>query len=225
MAATGQLTVAAIVVAAGDGRRLGASMPKAFCIVAGRALLEHAAERFTTHPDVRDVVVVAPAELLESASRLVPDAVVVSGGATRQESVACGLAALAADIDAVLVHDVARAFVPAEVITRVIDALAAGAHAVIPAVAVIDTIKQVDERDVVTRTVERSTLRAVQTPQGFHRSVLLQAHAASGGSASTDDAALVEALGVPVVVVQGADEAFKITRPWDLALAELVSAR
>jgi 2-C-methyl-D-erythritol 4-phosphate cytidylyltransferase len=225
MAATGQLTVAAILVAAGDGQRLGAGVPKAFCEVAGRTLLEHTALRFVAHPGVRDLVVVAPPLLVESAASLVPTAAVVAGGRTRQESVDRGLAALADDVDAVLVHDVARPFVPAEVISRVVAALAAGADAVIPALPVVDTVKRVDGSDAVIETLDRTALRAVQTPQGFRRSVLVAAHAGADGSAVTDDAALVEALGIRVVVVEGADELFKITRPWDLALAELVAQR
>jgi len=225
MAATGQLTVAAILVAAGDGQRLGRGVPKAFCEVSGRTLLEHAAGRFAAHPDVRDLVIVAPVAMLQAAASLVPAAHVVAGGDTRQESVLRGLAALAADVDAVLVHDVARPFVPAAVISRVVAALAGGAAAVIPVVAVIDTMKRVDAAGAVTETVDRSSLRAVQTPQGFRRAVLAEAHAACDGSAVTDDAALVEARGVRVVVVDGADESFKITRPWDLALAQAMAAR
>lgn len=225
MAANGQLTVAAILVAAGSGERLGAEVPKAFCSVAGRTLLEHAAARFAAHPNVRDLVVVAPPTLIESASALVPTAAVVAGGGTRQESVDRGLAALADDVDAVLVHDVARPFVPAEVISRVVAALSDGAEAVVPAVAVVDTVKRVDASGAVIETLDRTSLRAIQTPQGFRRSVLVEAHAAADGSGVTDDAALVEARGVPVVVVEGADESFKITRPWDLALAEVVAPR
>jgi 2-C-methyl-D-erythritol 4-phosphate cytidylyltransferase len=225
MTAIGHLTVAVIVVAAGDGQRLGAGVPKAFCDVGGRTLLEHAAARFVAHPDVRDLVIVAPPALTGSAAALTPVAAVVAGGRTRQESVRCGLAALAEDVDAVLVHDVARPFVPAEVISRVVAALAGGADAVIPAVAVIDTVKRVDASDAVVETLDRTSLRAVQTPQGFRRAVLDEAHAAGDGSGVTDDAALVEARGVRVVVVEGAAESFKITRPWDLELARLLAAR
>ena len=170
-------------------------------------------------------MIVAPPALLDRAASLVPAAVVVAGGDTRQQSVGRGLAALADDVDAVLVHDVARPFVPAEVISRVVAALSGGAAAVIPVVAVTDTVKRVDASGAVTETVDRTSLRAVQTPQGFRRAVLVAAHAASDGTAVTDDAALVEARGVRVVVVDGADESFKITRPWDLALAEVVAAR
>jgi 2-C-methyl-D-erythritol 4-phosphate cytidylyltransferase len=216
------MTVAAILVAAGDGRRLGADVPKAFVRIAGRTLLEHAVERFAGHEDVRDVVAVVPAQLLESAESLVQAGTVVSGGATRQESVDRGLAVLADDVDLVLVHDVARPFVPADVISRVVAELQRGAAAVIPALHVTDTIKRVDPNDTVTETLDRAALRTVQTPQGFRRSVLVAAHAASDGSDSPDDASLVEAAGVAVRVVEGADESFKITRAWDLRLAEAI---
>jgi 2-C-methyl-D-erythritol 4-phosphate cytidylyltransferase len=217
------MRIAAILVAAGAGQRLGADVPKAFCTVQGRTLLSYAHARFAAHPAVGSVIVVAPSDRLEHAKALT-GAVVVAGGATRQDSVAAGLAALPPDVDAVLVHDVARAFVPAEVIDRVVAALRDGADAVIPTRPVTDTIKRVDARGRVVETVERSTLVAVQTPQGFRRDVLVAAHAA-GPIGVTDDAGLVEALGGTVVAVDGADEAFKITRPWDLLLAEAVAAR
>jgi 2-C-methyl-D-erythritol 4-phosphate cytidylyltransferase len=226
MAANGQLTVAAILVAAGDGRRLGSAVPKAFCEVRGRTLLEHALGPFVAHAAVRDLVVVAPPALLGHCAELTGAGVtVVAGGATRQASVRAGLAALAPDVDAVLVHDVARPFVPVEVLDRVLAALAGGAVAVIPGLPVTDTIKRVDAGHVVAETLDRSTLRAVQTPQGFDRAVLVAAHDAAPSGDVTDDAGLVEARGATVVVVDGADEAFKITRPWDLVLAEAVTAR
>ena len=222
--AANRSTVAAILVAAGSGQRLGADVPKAFCLVRGRTLLEYAHARFTEHPGVRDVIVVAPAERIEQAATLTGSAV-MAGGATRQASVSAGLAALDAAIDTVLVHDVARAFVPAAVISRVLAALDGGAEAVIPVRPVTDTIKRVDDARRVVDTVDRSTLVAVQTPQGFRRDVLEAAHAAASSESATDDAGLVEAYGGTVVVVDGADESFKITRPWDLVLAEAVAAR
>jgi len=225
MAARGRLTVAAILVAAGDGLRLGAHVPKAFVPIASRTLLEHAAVRFVDHSLVRDVIVVAPAALVDVAHALVPSARAVSGGRTRQESVSRGIAALAQDVDAVLVHDVARPFVTAEAITRVLDALEAGALAVIPALPVVDTIKEVDADSVVTRTLERGSLRAVQTPQGFRRDVLVAAHSSAGHGAAVDDATLAERNGVSVLVVPGAPEALKITSPHDLAWAEWMARR
>lgn len=219
------MIVAAVLVAAGSGDRLGADGPKAFVPVAGRSLLEHAAGRFAAHAGVRDLVIVAPAAQTTVAAGLVPHAVVVPGGRTRQESVARGLAALAGDVDTVLVHDVARAFVPAAVIGRVLAALAAGASAVVPTVPVRDTVRRVAAlTGELGPTVDRSGLCAVQTPQGFRRATLDAAHATADPNA-TDDASLVEALGEQVVAVPGAEEAFKVTVPLDLALAEAVAAR
>src|SRR5579875_2416753 len=123
MAANGLRTVAAILVAAGVGERLGAQVPKAFVHVAGRTLLAHAAARFVGHPAIRDVVIAVPESFTGEAARHARGAAVVAGGASRQESVARALAELAADVDAVLVHDVARPFVPVEVIDRVLAAL------------------------------------------------------------------------------------------------------
>jgi 2-C-methyl-D-erythritol 4-phosphate cytidylyltransferase len=217
------MRIAAILVAAGSGLRLGADVPKAFCRVRDRTLLEYAHERFAGHPLVGEVVVVAPADRLDEAKALT-GATVVAGAATRQGSVAAGLAALDRGVDLVLVHDVARPFVPDSVIDRVVAALDEGADAVIPVRPVTDTIKRVDAAHRVVATVDRSTLVAVQTPQGFRRSVLQQAHAAADSDV-TDDAGLIEAGGGTVVVVDGADEAFKITHPWDLVLAEAVAPR
>jgi 2-C-methyl-D-erythritol 4-phosphate cytidylyltransferase len=218
------MRIAAILVAAGSGQRLGADVPKAFCTVRGRTLLSYAHARFAGHDGIGDVIVVAPADLLEDAKALTGSGVVVAGGATRQSSVAAGLAALPGDVDAVLVHDVARAFVPADVIDRVVAALRDGADAVIPTRPITDTIKRVDGGGRVIETVDRSALVAVQTPQGFRRDVLVAAHAAAAAHV-TDDAGLVEALGGTVVAVDGADEAFKITHPWDLLVAEAIAAR
>lgn len=218
------MRIAAILVAAGSGVRLGADVPKAFCRVRNRTLLEYTHERFAEHPLVGDVVVVAPADRLDEAKALT-GATVVAGAATRQGSVAAGLSALNAGVDIVLVHDVARPFVPPAVIDRVVAALDQGADAVIPVRPVTDTIKRVDAARRVVDTVDRSTLVAVQTPQGFRRSVLQQAHAAAADSHVTDDAGLIEAGGGTVVVVDGADESFKITHPWDLVLAEAIAPR
>ena len=224
MAAHGRGTsippVAAILVAAGAGSRLGAGKPKAFCEVRGRTLLDHSLGRFSAHPAIREVVAVVPAGF-ESEIDSTGAVRVVAGGAERPDSVAAGLSALSADIQYVLVHDAARPFVPADVISRVVEALLAGAEAVVPVVPVVDTIKRVFE-DVVVETVDRSALRAIQTPQGFLRSVLAAAHDA-GGRPVTDDASMVERLGSAVVVVNGSEESFKITTAWDLRVAEAMT--
>jgi 2-C-methyl-D-erythritol 4-phosphate cytidylyltransferase len=227
MAATGPATVAAVLVAAGSGERLGAGVPKAFVRVAGRTLLEHAAMRFSGHPSMRQVVVAVPAAEVAAAADLVPGAVVVAGGTTRQQSVAQALAALDDESQLVLVHDVARAFVPVEVVDRVIDALRDDAvDAVVPVVAVTDTIRSCDpDSGALGAVVDRSRLLAMQTPQGFRREVLVAAHARGAALAVTDDVALVEAMGGRVRAVKGDERAFKVTVPLDLALAEAVAAQ
>ena len=150
---------------------------------------------------------------------------VVPGGEERQHSVRLGLAALPDDVDVVLVHDAARPLVPVETVEAVVDAVRGGAPAVVPALPLADTVKEVEPAtQLVTGTPERARLRAVQTPQGFDRATLAKAHATVTRDV-TDDASMVEQLGVPVLVVPGHEEAFKVTRPLDLVLAEAVLAR
>ena len=214
------MIVGALVPAAGSGLRLGPGAPKALRLLAGEPLLLHAVRGLRRATSVGPVVVAAPADDLERVRRLLHglDVVVVAGGAERQDSVRAALAALPIHVDLVLVHDAARCLTPVAVVDRVVAALRAGAQAVVPVLPVADTVKRVDGERVVT-TVDRSALRAVQTPQGFRREVLERAHASSG-PVVTDDAGLVEAVGGQVTTVAGADEAFKVTRPLDLVLAE-----
>jgi len=228
---------AAIIVAAGSGERLGADQPKALVELAGIPLIVRAVRGMIQSRTARTVVVTAPASHVRDFTTLIADAVgpnppveisVVSGGSTRQESVLAGLRALPPGTTHVLVHDAARCTTPPSQISRVHAALKSGSQAVIPALAVTDTIKTVtasdgDESAQVTGTLDRSKLRAVQTPQGFEVEVLRRAHDADqvGGDA-TDDAALVEALGIRVDVVTGSQRAMKITTPDDLVRAELL---
>ena len=216
-----QGSVVALVPAAGRGVRLGSDTPKALVTLAGEALLVHAVRALTSSRTVERVVVAAPAELLDEVRALVPDATVVAGGATRVASVAAALAA-AGEADVVLVHDAARPLASPALIDRVAAAVLDGAGAVIPVVPVIDTVKRVDAAGRVLETVDRADLRAVQTPQGFRRSVLVEAHAraADDGENATDDAGLVERIGGEVVTVPGEEQAFKITTPADLSRAE-----
>ncbi|RZU72056.1 2-C-methyl-D-erythritol 4-phosphate cytidylyltransferase [Micromonospora kangleipakensis] len=214
--------VAVLVPAAGAGVRLGPGAPKALRPLAGEPLLVHAVRRIAAAPSVHTIVVAAPAADVASVrSMLAPVApvTVVPGGAERQASVAAALAAVPAGPEIVLVHDAARALTPPELVESVAEAVRSGHDAVIPVLAVVDTIKEVDAGERVLGTVDRSALRAVQTPQGFRRSVLAAAHAAAGDPL-TDDAGLVEKQGVAVVCVPGSEHALKITRPFDLALAE-----
>lgn len=222
------MTVAAVVPAAGRGERLGPGAPKALRPLAGTPMLVHAVRTLSQARSVDLVVVAAPpdgvAEVrgLLSSFEVPADVEVVAGGATRQESVGLALLALPPDVDLVLVHDAARPLAPPEVADAVVAALRSGAAAVVPALAVADTIKRVNASGVVVETLDRPSLRAVQTPQGFRRDVLTAAHAAASTDDATDDAGLVEALGHEVHVVPGHPEAFKVTRPLDLVLAEAV---
>ncbi|TDC01390.1 2-C-methyl-D-erythritol 4-phosphate cytidylyltransferase [Micromonospora fluostatini] len=214
--------VAVLVPAAGAGVRLGPGRPKALRLLAGEPLLVHAVRRLAAAPSVHTIVVAAPAaEVAAVRDLLAPVApvTVVPGGAERQASVAAALAAVPAGLEIVLVHDAARALTPPEVVESVAATVRAGHDAVIPVLPVVDTIKEVDAGEVVLGTVDRATLRAVQTPQGFRRAVLSAAHAAAV-DALTDDAGLVEKQGVAVRCVPGSEYALKITRPFDLALAE-----
>lgn len=214
--------VAVLVPAAGAGVRLGPGAPKALRPLAGEPLLVHAVRRIAAAPSVRVIVVAAPMADVESVRELlapVAPVTVVPGGAERQASVAAALAAVPAGPEIVLVHDAARALTPPELVEAVAGAVRSGHDAVIPVLPVVDTIKEVDAGERVLGTVDRSALRAVQTPQGFRRSVLAAAHAAAGDPL-TDDAGLAEKQGVPVVCVPGSELALKITRPFDLALAE-----
>ncbi|MGI8681619.1 MAG: 2-C-methyl-D-erythritol 4-phosphate cytidylyltransferase [Mycobacteriales bacterium] len=225
------MTVAAIVPAAGRGTRLGPGPPKALRDLAGVPMLVYAARALAAARLVDRVVVAAPPDEVAAVSTLLASAVladvlVVAGGATRRESVARALAALGPDVDVVLVHDAARPLAPPDLADRVAAAVQAGADAVVPGLPVTDTVKRVGVDGVVVQTLDRAALRAVQTPQGFARRVLAQAHAEGAGvDTATDDAELVERLGWPVRVVTGSEEAFKVTRPLDLVLAEAILER
>lgn len=196
----------AIVVAGGSGQRFGG--PKQFEMLGDRRVVDHAVD--TARAVCEGVVVVLPAA---DAAR----EGAVAGGATRSESVRNGLAAVPATATIVCVHDAARPFASPRLFQAVIDAVRSGADGAVPGVAVTDTIKQVDERDVVVATPRRDRLVAVQTPQAFRADMLRAAHAA--GADATDDAALVERAGGTVVVVPGDPVNRKITDPADLEWA------
>ncbi|MFF5031556.1 2-C-methyl-D-erythritol 4-phosphate cytidylyltransferase [Nocardia salmonicida] len=226
--------VVALVPAAGRGVRLGEPTPKAFVPVGGTPMVRLAVDGLIASGAVHRVVVVVPAELVEAASTLlstttsltggsmppVPVQVVV-GGAERTDSVRAGIAA-APDAAFYLVHDAARALTPPELIARVAAELQAGSQAVVPALPVVDTVKSVDDAGIVTGTPDRAHLRAIQTPQGFAADLLRRAYATDVGA--TDDAGLVERLGIAVHTVPGDPLAFKITTPLDLHLAEALLA-
>lgn len=235
------MTTAAIVPAAGRGERLGPGTPKALRPLGGAPLLVHAT-RSLALSRVVDLVLVAvrpEPESIAEAERLLADFEwgadirVVPGGADRRLSVEQALTRLPGDVDVVLVHDAARPLAPPELADAVVARIRSGAVACIPALPVSDlvgTVKEVED-DTVVRTLDRNGLYAIQTPQGFRRDVLTKAHAWAATATPaelapmTDDAALVERIGLPVAVVPGSGEAFKVTRPLDLTVAEALLAR
>jgi 2-C-methyl-D-erythritol 4-phosphate cytidylyltransferase len=221
----------AVVVAAGSGERLGADRPKAFVRFGGRTLLAASLVVLDDHDAVDGVVVVVPVGWEERASLLADDlcaskiAAAVAGGATRARSVAVGVEELPAACGLVLVHDAARPLLAAALVDRVVAALATGVDGAVPGLPLTDTVKRVGPGAVVAETLERTSLRAVQTPQGF-RTPVLRAALAAGGEDATDCASLVEAAGGRVVVVEGDPENIKVTTPGDLERAEaLLAAR
>ncbi|HAM24768.1 MAG TPA: bifunctional 2-C-methyl-D-erythritol 4-phosphate cytidylyltransferase/2-C-methyl-D-erythritol 2,4-cyclodiphosphate synthase [Actinobacteria bacterium] len=228
------MSVGAILTAAGDGRRLGGSTPKGLRAIAGQPLFLLALQRLVESGHLDDVVVVVREDFVAAAieliaadpvSRALPGGIdVVAGGTTRQQSVARGLAALPVECDIVLVHDAARPLVPRRVVGDVVAAVRAGAAAVVPVVPVSDSLRSTATDGVNGQAVDRDGLRAVQTPQGFSRNVLMRAHERAAADAptdaATDDASLVERMGVMVQQVDGAQEAFKVTHPQDLVLVE-----
>lgn len=202
------MQVWAVVVAGGSGSRFGG--PKQLAPLGGARVVDHAVAALAPH--VSATVLVVPEALVTGS---LPGDVVVAGGGSRSASVRCGLAAVPADVDWVLVHDGARPLVPSAVVERVLAALAAGADAVVPVVPVTDSLRRVDGGPV-----DRADFVAVQTPQGFRCDVLRAAHADDGEA--SDDAALVDHAGGRVVHVDGDPGNLKVTVPADLAFAEVL---
>lgn len=220
-----RLETVAVVAAAGQGARLGAEVPKAYVELGGRTLLERSV---ATMSEVVDHVVVVVSPSMETRARGLLagyEVQFVHGGAERADSIFAALKAISLDDACVVVHDAARALTPAAMVSRVVDAVLCDAPAVVPVVPVADTVKRVSG-EIVEETLDRSTLRAAQTPQGFDLRMLRKANekylAEKPAFVATDDASLMEWFGVPVVSVEGDPMAFKITTPLDLRLAESV---
>jgi len=218
------MSVAVILVAAGKGERLGAGTPKALVRVAGTTLLEHAISRAIGTKGLSQLVITATPGYLEQfltlAAPHIPssiDLVVLEGGETRQQSISLALGRVQESADVVLVHDAARAFTPTEVFDRVAAEVVAAGFGVVPVVAVHDTVKRANGEEVL-ETVDRSDLRAAQTPQGFPAKLLRAAYA-EVIEEHTDDASLVQSLGHRVLSVAGDRMAMKVTTKDDLILA------
>ena len=210
---------AAIIAGAGMGHRLGAEIPKALIQIQGITLLERAFISLSKVVD--EIVITAPAGYEEQFKAIVgQSAEVITGGVLRSDSIRVALKALSPSVESVLIHDAARALASSALAARVLDELRTGQSAVIPVLKVIDTIKEIDRDGFVRATPDRSSLVAAQTPQGFNRQVLERAHSASDDA--TDDAALVEAIGVKVKTIEGEASAFKITTKEDIGQALLL---
>jgi 2-C-methyl-D-erythritol 4-phosphate cytidylyltransferase/2-C-methyl-D-erythritol 2,4-cyclodiphosphate synthase len=217
------MKIAAILVAAGAGTRFGGATPKQLLLLHGKPVLRHAAEALLDHIDLLQPV--GDAALIGQALAGIPHLPIVPGGAERQDSVRAGLEALQPHApDIVLVHDAARPIIPPGTVEAVLAALNNHAGA-IPALAVSDTLKRAADNRI-TETVPRTNLFRAQTPQGFRYPVLLRLHQAAAAAAATDDAALLEAAGLQVALVPGAEQNIKLTLPADFArLEHLLGAR
>jgi 2-C-methyl-D-erythritol 4-phosphate cytidylyltransferase len=227
------VAAAAVLVAAGSGERLGAGGPKAFVELGGEPMLRHAVRAFLRSETVASLAIVVGSDEVARARATVADLTgpvqveVCAGGATRGESVRCGLAALPVSAVLVAVHDAARPLISPALIRRVLAALEAPWSAAAPGLPVVDTLKLVDGERVL-RTVDRRALHAVQTPQVFSRRTLDQVHSRlqrpGGSRTATDDLVLVEEAGGRVRLVRGEQRNLKITYPEDLRLAEALLA-
>ena len=208
--------IAAIIAAAGSGERFKAKIPKALIHLGDKTLLEHAVARLA--PAVQQIIVTAPAGYEDQIRSLVgDDIVVVTGGATRSESVRLGLAAVDSAAGFILVHDAARSLASTGLAQSIIASLQSGEVAVIPGLAEVDTVNVIGSDGYVLSTPDRAMLRTIQTPQGFQAAILREAHQQS--DEATDDATLVSKLGHKVKVIAGEEAAMKITTPADLAIA------
>jgi 2-C-methyl-D-erythritol 4-phosphate cytidylyltransferase/2-C-methyl-D-erythritol 2,4-cyclodiphosphate synthase len=208
--------VSAILAAGGRGLRLGHSQPKQLLTVGGRSILERSVSLLQSHPDVNEVLVGDPPAYLRNSPKPLR---LVAGGERRQDSVAAAFRLVSEKADVVVIHDAARPFASADLVTRTIVA-ASGSGAALAAVAARDTVKQVREH-VVRATLDRRTIYLAQTPQAFRRDVLREALAVQDDA--TDEAALAERAGHTVTIVEGEASNIKITTPEDLAVAEAIA--
>jgi 2-C-methyl-D-erythritol 4-phosphate cytidylyltransferase/2-C-methyl-D-erythritol 2,4-cyclodiphosphate synthase len=226
--------VAAIIAAGGRGSRLGADRPKQFLEIGVRSILEMSIAALAASDRIQEIVVALPADHLDATAKALKGSIAtplsfVAGGERRQDSVANAFAATSKTADVILIHDAARPFVTGDVIGRAVD----GAHAhgaAIVAIGVRDTVKQTgdaaaDGSRLVRGTIPRDTIYLAQTPQAFKREVLAQALGEGAQVDATDEAMLVERLGLPVHVVEGDPANIKITTPEDLAAAKAVALR
>ena len=226
-----EVGVGVVIAAGGRGERAGSTTPKQFREIGGIPMLLRAIRPFAAHPQVAEIIVPLPPAVLSDPPAWLTDLLgnrlqAIPGGETRADSVARGVAALPPNCTGVVIHDAARPFVSIGTLDAIIDAVSRGACA-IAAVPVSDTIKRSDPDGVrVLETVDRHGLWRAQTPQGFPRRILEQAYAHMGQSATaTDEAALVEAIGIPVELILDTTANIKVTTPEDFVVAEALASR
>ncbi len=221
----------AVIVAAGSGKRMGASIPKQFLELDGRPILSYTIEKFDTSEDIDEIVIVTNAENTEYVKNVIATPfkkvkTVVAGGAERSNSVFNGLSALDKSCDTVLIHDGVRPFVTHEQIKRIIDKTREYGCCVL-GMPVKDTIKLCDSGGIVQTTPDRNLLWQAQTPQAFSYDIILNAHkqAIADGFQCTDDSMLTERLGHKTVMVEGSYENIKITTPEDMDIGAKILER
>lgn len=224
----------AIIPAAGFGVRMKAGIPKQFLKLDGKPMLAITLEKFNNCPLVHGIILVVPASDIDFCTREIVKEYslgkvlkVTAGGERRQDSVRAGIEAVEGYYDCVVIHDGARPFVTPETIKRSIESMR-NQRAVITAVPAKDTVKNVNEEGYVSHTLDRKSLWLVQTPQVFRYDDIRDAHKkaeAEGWDEVTDDAMLMERLGIPVKVVMGSEENIKVTTPHDLEYAEFLSGK
>lgn len=225
------MKTAAIITAAGAGVRMGGDQAKQFMDLDGKPLLASTLERFEISPAIDGIVIVVPHDKVDYSRdqivkkhHLVKVVKVVAGGKRRQDSVRLGLEATEGRYPLVLIHDGVRPLVPPDLISRIVKAMNQY-RAVIPALAARETIKEANGTGLVVKTLDRSSLWLVQTPQAFRYEDILEAHrraVAEEWEEMTDDALLMERMGVPVNIIDGSEENIKITTPRDLELARFL---
>jgi 2-C-methyl-D-erythritol 4-phosphate cytidylyltransferase len=225
------MNVSAIIPAAGVGIRMGGDTPKQFLSLEGVPIFIHTLRKFSSSDSIDEIVIALRDEEMERASRdidrehFAKPVRVVTGGASRQETVARALATLSPQTEIVVVHDAVRPFIELETIRRVVET-ARSEGAAILGIPSVDTVKQV-ERQIILGTIPRERIVLAQTPQAFQHSMLKEAfaRASADGFYGTDESSLVERMGQTVVVLMGSDRNIKITKPSDLPLARLYVAQ
>lgn len=222
--------VSAILLAAGRGKRFGSKVSKTLIKVNSKPLIVYSLIALSRHPYIKDIIIVVNASNKKFIVKILKDyaikkiKAIIPGGRERQDSVQCGLAAIDSRTDLVLIHDAVRPFIDKAVISAAINQ-AGKSSAVITGMPVKATIKELSGNHTVARTLDRSKLREIQTPQVFKKDLILQAYKKYGKLAVTDDSMLVEKLGVKVSVVKGSYFNIKITTPEDLVIAQAIQKK